>query len=216
MEVVTGIQPKMPVTLAHRLPVQEISVDAYVKDLIEYLVTTHEEVNKHAEKLRDDLNRGAIGGHGGVLEVGDIVIRRKNDKNKPQGTSRFETLSEPGLFRITKKLGANTYELEHLDGTPIVNPKGEATGVPADMLVKCDLPELEFDLDTHLPRRLEIQDSKDPTLWNKATLEKFGADGRTFIRFDGEPERRYIDLTQQVYRWLVPGQEEPRAVVKLS
>ena len=76
------------------------------------------------------------------------------------------------------------------------------------MLIKCDMPELDFDLETELPRRLEIQDRKDHNRWNKATLERFGVDGRAFIRYDHEVERRYIDLTEEIYRWLVPGTEE--------
>ena len=87
----------------------EVSVDAYIKDLVEYLVWTHEEVNKKARALRDELNQRCEGGHGGQLAVGDVVIRRKNDKNKPSGTHRFETLSDPNLYRITRKLGENTH-----------------------------------------------------------------------------------------------------------
>ena len=211
-----GIQPKMPITLAHRLPVYECSVDAYVKDLVEYLVWTHEEVNKRARALRDELNRSAEGGHGGQIKVGDIVVKRKNEKNRPTGTHRFETLAEHGLFRVTKKLGENTFELERLDGAPLVSQRGQPTPVPAKMLVKCDMPELEFDLDTQVPRRLEVQSKQDHNRWFKGTLETFCVDGRAFIRYDGEPERRLVDLTQEIYRWLVPGQEEPRAVLSLN
>ena len=97
----------------------------------------------------------------------------------------------------------------------VVNLRGEATAIPSKHLVKCDLPELDFDLETQLPRRLEVQDRKDHNKWNKGTLEQFGADGRAFVRFDGEPERRYMDLTGEIYRWLVPGTEEVQAVVDL-
>ena len=32
------------------------------------------------------------------------------------------------------------------------------------------------------------------------TLEKFGADGRAFVRYDGEPERRFVDLINNIRR----------------
>ena len=150
-----------------------------------------------------------------MTSVGDVVVRKKNDKNKPSGTSRFESLCEPGLYRITRKVGENTYEIASLDGTPVVNMKGEPTAIPAKHLIKCDMPELELEVDGPLPRRLEVQGRRDHNKWYKGTLERFGADGRAFIRFDGEPERRYVDLTKEIYRWLIAGEEEARPVVPL-
>ena len=87
--------------------------------------------------------------------------------------------------------------------------------MPAKLLVKLDMPELDFELDTQLPRRLEVQGKRDHNIWHKGTLERFGVDGRAFIRYDGEPERRYVDLTKEVYRWLMPGTEEHQQTVDL-
>ena len=88
--------------------------------------------------------------------------------------------------------------------------------MPAKQIVKCDMPELDFELDQGCPRRLEVQDREDHNLWHKGTLEKFGVDGRCFIRYDGEPERRYVDLTKEIYRWITAEQEEREPVFNLS
>ena len=217
MEVVMGIQPKMPATLAYRLPVYEVGVDEYVKDLLEYLTWTHDQVHERAKELRTELTMKATGGHGGEVTAGDIVLRRKNDKEKPTGTRRFETLAWSELFRVRRKVGENTYELDYLDGSPLVNQFGkDYILVPAKQIVKCDMPELDFELDQGCPRRLEVQDREDHNLWHKGTLEKFGVDGRCFIRYDGEPERRYVDLTKEIYRWITAEQEEREPVFNLS
>ena len=113
-------------------------------------------------------------------------------------------------------MGENTFELDNIDGTPLTNQQGEYVKVPSKHLIKCDMPELDFDLTTRLPRRLEVQDKADHNRWHRGTLERFGADGRCFIRYDGENERRYVDLTEQIYRWLVPEKEDVREVLNLS
>ena len=82
-----------------------------------------------------------------------------------------------------------------------------ANGVPVPVdsssLIKLDMPELDFGLADNQPRRLEIRDKDDFTLWRGATLEKVLPDSTVLIRYDSERHFTYVvDLTQLCYRWI--------------
>ena len=210
MEVVMGLQPEMPQTLLARLPVRDTTVNEYVEQLVKYLRDTRIDVAERARELAQQREATAPAGRGGTLAVGDVVLRRK-DKD-PKGSERFNDRTDGRLYRIRSVCGRNTYTLAHMDGTPVLGNRRDEIRVPADLIVKLDLPEFDLNISEASPRRLEIMDERDHTLWRKATLERFTADGQAVVRFDDSTRREVsLDLTAERYRWLYS--EAPPAVV---
>ena len=134
-------------------------------------------------------------GPGAPLEVGDLVLRLKPDATKPKGTHRFEERTESQIFKISRKIGEATFELETLGGDQILGPDGKPVRLDSSSLIKLDMPELEFDLSELQERRFEIRDAEDFSVWKKGTLEKVLPDSTV------EPQRSHIiDLTRHCYR----------------
>ena len=201
-EVVMGVKPKLPQTLLASLPVESVSVDDYVKSLLQYLVYTHHEVHKKAKELAE-ATEGAQRGVGHAYAVGDIVLRRRAPDDQPRGKTRFDSRTDGHLYRIHAVRGKNTYELERIDGKLVLGNNNQPSRISSDMLVYLDMPEFDFDVGEDQPKRLELQDKKDHNLWHKATFEKFLCDGRAMLRYDKRPNAPMpTDLTKERYRWL--------------
>ena len=132
---------------------------------------------------------------------------RKEEISQPKGSTRFEDRRDGELYRISKKLGEGTFELETMDGKPVMQVGGQSKKkVSAEHLIKCDMPELDLNLNEHTPRRVEIMDNADHNVWNLATVERFTADGRAVLRYDKAPNvTRMTDLLQERYRWVQEG-----------
>jgi hypothetical protein len=198
-EVVTGLKPRFPRTLLGSVPVEERTVDAYVKDLLEHLQEVHASVQRTTlETIQRD--EASMAGHlSAELEVGDPVLVRREATAERAGPTRFQSRVYDGIYVIKKKVSPTTYVVEDLVDKEYV-PKF-IQPLHAERLVRLDMPELG--LEPGQPRRLEMRES--PTSpWNVYTLERFGADGRVRLALqDGAAQtRKWVDLTKCEYRWL--------------
>ena len=204
MMIVTGLDPKLPITLAHKLPVEEVGVDEYVLELMKYLEETYGSMRAHGLELAQKTEGTQRGSSGKPLQVGHYVLRLKNEKDKPRGSRRFEERTDTFIYRIRHSIGENTFELEYLDGTLLLGFDGKPVRVSADVLIKLDMPELQdLGLDTMQPRMLELQDANDHHVWRRATLERVLPDATVVLRYAATPKNTHIvDLTRERYRWL--------------
>ena len=198
-EVVTGLKPRFPRSILGGVPVEERSVDSYVKDLMEHLKEVHSSVQRTAlETIERD--EASMAGHlSQELEVGDPVLVRREATAVRAGPSRFQSRVYDGIFVIKRKVSPTMFVVEDLVDKNYV-PKFHQP-LHAERLVRLDMPELG--LEPGQPRRLEMRESAtDP--WNVYRLERFGADGRVLLQLDegGAQTRKWVDLTKCEYRWL--------------
>ena len=198
-EVVTGLKPRFPRAILGSVPVEERSIDVYVKDMLEHLKEVHSSVQRTTlESIEKD--ESTMAGHlSHELEVGDPVLVRREHTAERKGPTRFQSRVYDGIFVIKTKVSASTYIVEDLVDKEYV-PKFHQP-LHAERLVMLDMPELG--LDPRQPRRLEMRESTvDP--WNTFVLERFGADGRVRLLLEGggAQTRRWVDLTKCEYRWL--------------
>ena len=204
MMIVTGLDPKLPITLSAGLPVSEIGVDEYIVSLMRYLEDTYGAVRDKGLELARKSEGTQRGSPDQPLKVGDCVLRVKPPKERPHGTSRFEPRTDSSIYRIRHAIGENTFELEYLDGNGVMGPNDYPVRVSADTLIRLDMPELtDLGISDLQPRELELQDHEDHNLWHRARLERVLADGRVVLRYDDRPRTsRITDLTKERYRWL--------------
>jgi len=132
------------------------------------------------------------------LQIGDVVLIRRDPMSKREGPVRFQPRTYPDLYRVSAKVGVNTVRLVLLvdpaGPVPITQP------VNGDRLVKVELPELE--LDPRAPRRLELYD-RDTDNWVPWTIEKYSVDGRVLLRrVDNTRIANWTDLSVVKYRWV--------------
>ena len=204
MMIVTGLDPKLPITLSAGLPVSEIGVDEYILGLMRYLEDTYEAVRDKSLELARKTEGTQRGSPDQPLRVGDFVLRIKPTKDRPHGTTRFESRTDSSIYRIRHAIGENTFELEFLDGTGVMGPNDYPVRVSADTLIRLDMPELEsLGIPDLQPRELELQDHDDHHVWHRARLERVLPDARVVLRYDRHPRTsRIVDLTKERYRWL--------------
>ena len=203
MEVVMGIKPQMPQTIRAGLPVRDIGVDDYVKQLIQSLNSTWKAVQDYGREVAAKREGTEKGSGGPELREGDTVLRVTTSDNRPRGSERFENRYDGEIYRVKRALGAKTFTIEKLSGEPVKDDLGNDKKISGEELVKCVLPELDLGLDPEQPKRLEVQDARDPTTWRKATLDGITADGKVFLRYDERKHHRvHLDLTKLSYRWL--------------
>jgi hypothetical protein len=196
-DVVTRLKPRFPRSILGSVPVEERTVDAYVKDLFDHLREVHTSVQRTTlEAIERD--EATMAGHlSSELEVGDPVLVRREATADRKGPTRFQSRVYDGIYVIKKKVSPTTYVVEDLVDKEYV-PKFSQP-LHAERLVRLDMPELG--LEAGQPRRLEMRESSvDP--WNVYTLERFGADGRVRLLLqDGAAQtRKWVDLTKCEYR----------------
>ena len=192
----------MPHTLRAGLPVELRTVDDYAKDVITYLKEVHTAVQRvKIETVERDENTMA-GALSHELHVGDNVFarREKVPDRERKGPTRFHERVYDGIYVIVKKVSPTTFVVEDLVDKsfdpPFLQP------LHAERLVKLDMPELELRPDQ--PRRVEIRE-RETQLFNMWKIERFGSDGRVFVRLDGAAaddmsSGEWIDLTRCAYR----------------
>ena len=75
--------------------------------------------------------------------------------------------------------------------------------VSGDMLILCDMPELQIERPEGTFTRVELQDREDHNSWRSADVMRFLVDGRVLLRFDDDRNKQVsIDLTRWRYRWI--------------
>ena len=195
-EVVTGLKPVLPATMKVKLPVVGIGVDEYVKGLVESLENMHGEIQRiQRDASEADLAR-ATGKTTDEIQVGDVVMRRKPEKDMPKGRDRFTGRTDGEMYRVVEKCGVNTFRLESLLEAGAMVPGS----VDASRLLKVDLPTMNFR--EGQSRVIEIHNDETDD-WERANLERMAADGRVFVRFEAATARpEWIDLAKKRYRWV--------------
>ena len=142
-EVVTGLVPKMPIAALATQPVKSLDVGEYVKKLREYMVSTYKTVMQvQSETLEADEGK-QVGHLSQELWPGDTVLVKRETSAKREGPARFQSRTYNGLYRIVRKVGRHTFEVED-----VADKTAEITfmqPVNADRLIKLDMPELGID-----------------------------------------------------------------------
>ena len=188
----------MPAALDVGNSVELVNVDDYMVRLFEYFRATYKEVRAVQERAVEEREERVAGHLSQELEVGDVVLIRRDPMSKREGPVRFQPRTYPDLYRVTAEVGVNTVRVCPLvDATgpvPVTQP------INGERLVRVELPELN--LDPHAPRKLEIHD-KDADSWVSWNVERFSVDGRVRLR-RGDDSRvcRWFDLSNVKYRWL--------------
>ena len=140
------------------------------------------------------------------LEVGDVVLVRRDALSTRTGPLRFQPRTYPDLYRVRRKIGRHTFVVGLLaDPGASVSFKQP---VSAERLVKMDLPALG--LDPGQPRRLELHHAESDE-WIRYDIDRFAVDGRVLLRRLNPPGRGvWTDLSEQRYRWVVGARERVR------
>ena len=173
-----GIKPRLPQTIAAGLPVKDIGVDTYVRNLVQALNRTWQSVREIGREVAQRREGTAHAGRGEELREGDLVLRVTTSSERPRGKERFQDRYDGEIYRIKKVVGSKTYTVERLNGEPVRDTRGNDKRISGEEMVKCSLPELDLGLDPHQPRRLELQNLEDHNRWDAATLDGISPDGR--------------------------------------
>jgi hypothetical protein len=196
-EVVTGLKPVMPATLRARLPVGDVNVDEYVKDLVEHLAGAREAVARVQQGRAEQELSKAKGRQTAQLSQGDLVVVRvppRHAQQEGRAKQRLEPKAEPVLFTITRVRGPGTSQVTPIDGGP-----QRQHSYDASQLVRITVPNL--DRGSERRRRLEIHDDQTDQ-WRPGEVERVSIDGRAEVRFDATPgETEWLDLARRRYRW---------------
>jgi hypothetical protein len=197
-EVVTGLRPKLPSALDPNQRVEHVNVSEYCTRLR----TFFDECYKSVERVQRDVAERNVDEAPGLLskelEVGDLVLIRVPPTVRLVGPLRFQRKTLPDVYRLTKKITRNTFDVEAI--TAPGAPVSFVTPIHAERLVKLDMPEL--DLRPNQERYIEIHDNSLDE-WNRYKIERYAIDGRVFIRRESDPnECEWIDLSTKRYRWV--------------
>ena len=196
-EVVTGLKPKYPASFLGGQRVEEMEVGEYVTKLQEYMTETYKSVERTQKEIQESLEGAEEGHQSKEPWVGDAVLVRREPTAKREGPLRFQPRVYPGVYRICRKIEKHTFRVEDpvdpRSETPFMQP------LNADRLVKIDMPELQLDVDQN--RKLEIEEAG---IWVPYNIERFAPDGRVQLRrTDGVEDRRWCDLSEHRYRWVL-------------
>ena len=200
MEVVMGIRPVMPATLKGRIPIRDVPVSEYVKNLLDYFVKTHEDVFQRAREVAQE-HEGKDKGKPQTLDVGDVVFLKKPPKgarDAAAGVNRAESRCYQELCRVSEKLGNNTYRLEL-----VIPGSSDLLGrrvnkFDADRLIKLCLTPFETDA---VQKRLEY--TKDGDTWISGLIKDVSITGLVQIeRADNPGHPEWINLSRCRFRWL--------------
>ena len=197
-EVVLGLKPKLPRALDPALFVEHVTVSEYIAKIQEYFKTTFADVDRAQTAAGEAAAEDAPGHLSKEFVVGDLVIVRREPTVNREGPLRFQPRTYPDVYRVSKKLGKNTFTVRSLtdptEETVFMQP------LHADRLVKIDMPEL--DLDPNQLRRLEVH-QPNTDLWKEFVVERFASDGRVLLRVSSNPsETIWVDLSTKRYRWV--------------
>ena len=99
-------------------------------------------------------------GNSSGLEVGDLVLVKKEPTQKREGPMRFQPRTHREVYQIQKKIGQHTFIL-----SSIIDPQAEVPllqPVNAERLILVDMPEMK--LDPRQPRMVDIHEP-DSDVW---------------------------------------------------
>ena len=98
-QVVTGLNPKMPRAIMGDRPIITIGISDYVEGLLGYLRSCYESVRNKLKSIREENENQSLdlGSLTAELNIGDLVLIRKDASRKPKGTKRFESKTFPDV-----------------------------------------------------------------------------------------------------------------------
>ena len=96
-EVVTGLRPRLPAALNSAIPVGHVSISEYVGKLRDYFRESHSEIQRVQQAAVEDREEDVTGYLSKELEVGDIVLVRREATAGRKGPLRFQSRTYPQL-----------------------------------------------------------------------------------------------------------------------
>ena len=194
-----GLKPRLPAALDVGQPVAHVTVGEYTDRLGRYFKESYAEVQRIQRELVEKKEEDVTGYLSAELQVGDVVLVRRDALSTRTGPLRFQPRTYPDLYRVRKKICRRTFVVGLLtDPGAAVSFKQP---VHAERLVKMDLPALG--LDPGQPRRLEVHNAESDE-WILHEIDRFAIDGRVLLRRVDPPGRGvWTDLSEQRYRWVV-------------
>jgi hypothetical protein len=205
-QVVMGFNPTIPRMVTADTPLQVVTVTEYSESLQEYFRECYNDVRRIQREILEDRSDEAPGRLRAQLEVGDTVVVKRIGEPRGDVPSRFLPKTIPGFFTISRVVGKNTFDLVPLSGrtdrVPVKLP------VNSERLIKVELPRL--DPDPKRKVRLERYDAIS-NLWSRWRIERVSPDGTVLLRSEDDlTVTSWVDLTQEVYRWVAQGAENPQ------
>ena len=211
-EVVLGLKFKTPASMLGAVPVEERSVNAYVESLRQYLEEAHAELRRKFESSKEEAEDRKDAKRSGEIKKGDLVLVKKEIERKDPGPSRFKMSTYKEVFRVVAG-GPHAFHVRY-----VYDPKKAlpfSLPLNAERLIRLDMPELE--LDPAQPRLLQmLEPDADPeTGWTSWRVERHSPDGLVQLQRLDQPEvREWFDLSEQRYRWLLPGALDARQALR--
>jgi hypothetical protein len=204
-EVVTGLRPRLPAALNSAIPVGHVSISEYVGKLRDYFRESHSEIQRVQQAAVEDREEDVTGYLSKELEVGDIVLVRREATAGRKGPLRFQSRTYPQLYRIRKKSDKLTFKVESVVSSSAPVPFTQP--LHASRLVKIDLPLV--DLEPRQLRHVEVYE-RDADAWRLMRVDRFAVDGRVWLVPVGRGGRAaWVDLSRERYRWVVGPVPEP-------
>jgi len=198
-EVVTGLRPRLPAALNSAIPVGHVSISEYVGKLRDYFRESHAEIQRVQQAAVEDREEDVTGYLSKELEVGDIVLVRREATAGRKGPLRFQSRTYPQLYRVRKKSDKLTFKVESVVSSSAPVPFTQP--LHALRLVKIDLPLVE--LEPRQLRHVEVYE-RDTDTWRLMRVDRFAVDGRVWLVPVGRGGRAaWVDLSRERYRWVV-------------
>ena len=189
-------------------PVYTISVDDYVKGLVEYLKRAHREVFWTQDAAREQREMETGGHISYELEVGDHCAMRLPDthETKRYGPRKFFERTRPEVWVVAEKPGPNTYRLRNIHSGHVDRSTHHGRN-----LVKLEF--VDVPVEPGQKRVMEIYNSQSGE-WERHVIERFATDGRLSlqkqvpksdgmgIEWGNEDKPFWADPSELQYRWV--------------
>ncbi|MCP4242643.1 MAG: hypothetical protein GY772_18975 [bacterium] len=119
------------------LPVTEVGIADYTRDLMQHLVETHAAVQR-AQREAVEAQEGTMAGHvSSELFPGDTVLVKKDPTVDRVGALRFQPRVYPGVYRVKRKIDRHTFYVE--DAADPTARLGILQPLNASRLVRLDI-----------------------------------------------------------------------------
>jgi len=202
-EVITGLKPRTPLDALVGVPatVKNISTETYVVELVKSLKKIHNFVADQHKRIQEkgQLAKYRQYGPGVGLSVGDYVLVRRPMQH---GVShRLQDKNFDTVFQVIETHGdgneAKAYTLCDLHGKR--DGLGFSQPVAAERLTPVEMMPLAAPSED-VPTKILIEERGNRE--REAVITQQAADGKVYIEFSDNNERRCVDLAQCKYRWV--------------
>ena len=228
LEVVTGLRPKFPNSLALGSLPQSLTADDYCQRLISSMVTVYNEIHKLQLSSVELGENRASRGIGGEFSLGDCVLVRKpkpvvtvSATDVPRGAEavaeaepvvdiagqnvrvsrRLLPRTYPRIYRIKSVISPTTYALVDAVSPDILLPFASTQHV--SRLVRMAETWLSNPFVDGQSTNLEVLD-RDGVTWKSCKAVEMSMDGRVGLRWNDKPEEiDFVDLIRYKYRFVM-------------